>query len=554
VKPGLRVFASRVPARRVAIAVLGLALVGYYVVVEWAVPLPFYSMKYDPEMPYFMNSLAFFKGAPYSYIDHPGTPLEVLGSLLLAPTRLWTRSIGALFVPYHLGNPGLFLALGHGLLALASLTVMLVLALRSVPDRSGKGLLASCGVAVYFFAAHPPHSFRAMTWWSHNSFAFPLGTLLLFWLIFRLRKGGPVSAGTALAAGSAAGLLAAVQIYFAAWGIGMTAALGLYAWLRGEGWLAAARKAAASLSGIALGFFVGFAPVLHRFRDFYLWVDRLLFRQSRYGTGPEGITSPGLWIDNLEWLWNRGPWPFLATGLVLGLLFAAIRARKKGIRDDPGWWALSLAFIAQLAILWAAIGKHPGASYLLGVAAVLPALLSLAFEGLLQAGGRGPGTAALAGAATLAAFAIGMVASAAAHVRTVRQIALAEDVIAREIRERGRDVSLERSQMTILWGYGVPSPCAALRFGDLYTGQSLQAETDSVCGGEWFYDVWSGLVDRPGAYQPLSLSVDWDILIVPEAFRPTLTGRVGEILDTGIESESYGNFLIVTPGESLGAP
>jgi hypothetical protein len=147
-----------------------------------------------------------------------------------------------------------------------------------------------------------------------------------------------------------------------------------------------------------------------------------------------------------------------------------------------------------------------------------------------------------------------MVGSGEAHVRTVRQIALAEDVIAREIRERGQDVGLERGQMTILWGYGVPSPCAALRFGDLYTGHSLQAETDSVCGGEWFYDVWSGLVDRPGAYQSLSLSEDWDILVVPEAFRPPLTGRVGKILDTGIGSEGYGNILIVTPGESLGAP
>lgn len=553
-KPGLRAFAGRVTARRAVFAVLGLALVGYYVVVEWAVPLPFYSMKYDPEMPYFANSLAFFKGAPYAYIDHPGTPVEVLGSLLLAPTRLWTRSIGVLFIPYHLQNPRVFLALGHAVLTLGSLITLLLLAGWSVRDRSVKGVLASCAVAMSFFAVHPPHSFRALTWWSHNSFAFPLGTLLLFWLIFRLRKGGPVASATALAAGSAAGLLAAVQLYFAAWGIAVTAALGLYAWLRGEGWRAALGKAAASLVGIGLGFFVGFEPVLHRFRDFYLWVDRLLFRQSRYGTGPEGITSPGLWIDNLEWLWNRGPWPFVATGLVLGLLFAAMRARKKGPRDDPGWWALSFALFVQLAILWAAIGKHPGASYLLGVAAVLPAVLSLALDALLQSGGRGPATAAAAGAAALAAFAVGWAGSAAAHVQTVRQIALAEDAIARQIRDRGEALGLDRSQMTVLWGYGVPSPCAALRFGDLYAGRALQSEVDSACSGEWFYDVWSGFVDRPGSYQPVTVSEEWDILIVPEAFRPPLTGRVGAILDTGIGSEGYGNILIVTPADSSGAP
>jgi len=544
----------RLPLRVLVIAALGAALAAYYVLVEWAVPLPFYSMKYDPEMPYFMNSLALFKGVPYRYIDHPGTPVEVLGSLLLAPTRLWTRSVGALFVPFHLENPGLFLALGHGVLTLASLAGVVWLAGRSIRDQTGRGLLASCGVAVSFFAVHPPDSFRALTWWSHNSFAFPGGTLLLFWLWLRLRKGETLSGTTAMTAGVLAGLLTAVQLYFGAWGIGVAGATGLYAWLRGEGWKEGVRKATASVLGLALGFFIGFEPVLHRFRDFYLWVDRLVSRQGRYGTGPEGISGPGPWLDNMGWLWNRGPLPFLATGIILGLLVLAIRARRGTARTDPGWWALSIALIAQLVALWVAIGKHPGTSYLLGVAAVLPILMSLALEAHLRAGGRGPATAALAGAATLALFSVGMVASGAAHVRTVRQIALAEDVIAREIRERGQDVGVGRSQMTILWGYGVPSPCAALRFGDLYTGQSLQAETDAVCGGEWFYDVWSGLVDRPGAYQPLSLSEDWDILIVPEAFRPPLTGRVGEILDTGIESEGYGHVLIVTPGESLGAP
>src|SRR5688500_20285374 len=38
---------------------------------------------YDPEMAYFLNSLAPFKGAPYFYTDHPGTPVEMIGTILL---------------------------------------------------------------------------------------------------------------------------------------------------------------------------------------------------------------------------------------------------------------------------------------------------------------------------------------------------------------------------------------------------------------------------------------------------------------------------------------
>src|SRR5512143_2465571 len=46
---------------------------------------PFYEY-YDPEFAYLMNSLEVFKGEPYAYVDHPGTPLEVIGSVIYAST------------------------------------------------------------------------------------------------------------------------------------------------------------------------------------------------------------------------------------------------------------------------------------------------------------------------------------------------------------------------------------------------------------------------------------------------------------------------------------
>ncbi|HEX9898596.1 MAG TPA: hypothetical protein VGC81_05200, partial [Candidatus Methylomirabilis sp.] len=170
-----------------AILILVAALAGYYVLVQWIAPLPFYSMNYDPEMPYFMNSLALFKGAPYYYTDHPGTPLEVLGSLLLAATRPWTRSLGVLFVPYHLRNPQVFLTIAHSFLTLASLGCLVGLAARAVRQRGTAGVAASSAVAVLFFAAYPEQSFRTLALWSHNSFTFLAGTLLMLWLTLRLR-------------------------------------------------------------------------------------------------------------------------------------------------------------------------------------------------------------------------------------------------------------------------------------------------------------------------------------------------------------------------------
>jgi hypothetical protein len=45
-------------------------------------PQPTYR-DYDPQMAYFLNSLAPFRGAAYFYTDHPGTPLEMIGTTLL---------------------------------------------------------------------------------------------------------------------------------------------------------------------------------------------------------------------------------------------------------------------------------------------------------------------------------------------------------------------------------------------------------------------------------------------------------------------------------------
>ena len=538
---------SAIPPPRLAILIPPAAVMAYYLVAEWVIPLPFYNLKYDPEMQYFMNSLALFKGVPYTYIDHPGTPVEILGSLLLALTRPWTRSAGVLFIPYHIAHPQTFLALGHAALTLASVACVVLLARKAVPEGGPRGILASAAAAVCFFAAYPTASFGTLTLWSHNSFAFSFGTLLLAWLVIRLRGETAVTPAAGAVVGAMAGLLTAVQLYFLAWGFGVLAALGLHAWLRGEGWRAAAAKVAAAGLGLGAGFFVGFAPVMFRFREFYLWVDRLMFHQGRYGTGPEGPTTPLRWIDNLRRLWQQAPWTFIVTGLIVGLLILAMRARKGSFREHPGWWAPCLALLFQLAVLLAAIGKHPGAPYLLGVAAILPLLLALAFEVLVQQEGWRRALATAAAAAVVAAFIAGGVTSAVGQARTARQVSIGEDVLASMIRQYAERAGRDPATLTILWGYGVPSRCFALRYGDLSASLALQEEIDVECRNEWAYEVWGGYVQYPGAYSLGPVRREWDLIIMPERSLPLPFEEVGEILDTGIETAGYGTILILTP-------
>src|SRR5512138_2049562 len=82
-------------------------------------PQPSYR-DYDPEMAYFMNSLAPFKGAPYFYTDHPGTPVEILGTMLLGTDYVFFPS-RANFISHYLEKPELFLNVAHGFITLLSI-------------------------------------------------------------------------------------------------------------------------------------------------------------------------------------------------------------------------------------------------------------------------------------------------------------------------------------------------------------------------------------------------------------------------------------------------
>src|SRR4030042_5852908 len=106
-----------------SIVVAGLAslpLIVYFVYATWLEPIsPFYA-NYDPEFQYMLNSLEVVRGRPYYYADQPGSPLEMLGTVLYALTFPFPRMDINAFIRFHLVHPRVFLTAAHGLLVLAS--------------------------------------------------------------------------------------------------------------------------------------------------------------------------------------------------------------------------------------------------------------------------------------------------------------------------------------------------------------------------------------------------------------------------------------------------
>src|SRR5271157_3901179 len=86
---------------------------------------PLFYQNYDPEIQYFMNSLMAFKGQSYYYVDHPGTPLEIIGSFILALTYPFISGNLNHFILYHLKDPNFFLSLAHLFVTVASIVCAL---------------------------------------------------------------------------------------------------------------------------------------------------------------------------------------------------------------------------------------------------------------------------------------------------------------------------------------------------------------------------------------------------------------------------------------------
>ena len=124
-------------------------------------------------MAYFLNSLAPFKGAPYFYTDHPGTPVEIIGTMLLGTTYVFFTD-HANFIEYHLENPEYFLNLAHGFITLLSVLCAIYFFLTVLGTLQKPNVYLALSLALLFYGLHP-YSFKTLTVWSHTSFNFPLG-------------------------------------------------------------------------------------------------------------------------------------------------------------------------------------------------------------------------------------------------------------------------------------------------------------------------------------------------------------------------------------------
>jgi hypothetical protein len=445
----------------------------------------------DPELAYFVSSVAVWEGRPYLLVQHPGTPVLVAGTAvtaLLTPFIHWPRTIAAAFV----ARPELFIVPVHVVMLLASLAVVVALGRRllSVRRRSDAVLAAALSAAYFAFL---PDAFRWAFYWSHNAVAFAGGAGLSLAVLVTHRRGQPVAMRTAAWLGMAAGALVATQLFFASWLVAvMVTVIALQVTHDGDR-TRAMRLAVAAVTGAAVSFALWFIPAIPGARVFVDFVGAFTTHQGRYGGGAPGFTSWPVLRANLETVWRFSPALLAAELAAITAVLAGMREPRAALR---GWRAGGIGLVAQWVITVLLFAKHPSAFYVSALAAIFPPLLAVAFV-LWRGRGRPARIACVAAAALVLGASALNLAGTVAHDRSRNafRAAMDEEVAAHRVRAAAaRGVTAD--EVLILWGPGLrDAGCYALWMGAQYSANALAGEISRACPSEGL--LWSTIVVVP---------------------------------------------------------
>ena len=473
-------------------------------------PQPSYR-NYDPEMAYFMNSLAPFKGAPYFYTDHPGTPVEILGTMLLGASYVFFRD-HASFISTYLENPEYFLNLAHGLITLLSILCAIYFFLTVLGTSRKPNVYLALSLALLFYGLHP-YSFRTLTVWSHTSFNFPLGTGYLI-LLFTVAQDAQsqISNRLAVGLGFALGVMIAVMFNFVAWLVTTLVFILLSNRINRNPWKKSLLTGSILLLSCAAGFLVSILPSIHRMPYFFGFMYNLFSHQSLYGTGPEGIPSISLLWSNLQDMVTAAPLVFLVIlASVLISLFLFLQ-RNSRVPENHSLWALNFSLLLQCGMITLAVLKHPGEHYLLSLAATLPVLLLVIVE-LSDFNGRFSrqfGNALIIfSIISIGTFAFLSIKDRQAELIEARAV---EAEINRIITEQEIRLNKKPGELLILRTNETYSYCSALLYGDFFSGGVFATEIDALCPSQAYFINrfdWVLYHDSQVAIQDLP----WDMLV-----------------------------------------
>jgi hypothetical protein len=467
--------------------------------------------EYDPEMAYFMNSLAPFKGAHYFYTDHPGTPIEIIGTVLLGTSYIFFTD-HANFVRDYLDHPAYFLHVARGLITLLSVLCAIYFFLTVLGALKRPNVYLALSLALLFYGLHP-YAFKTLTVWSHTSFNFPLGAGYLI-LLFSVAQDaqGRISHQLAVGLGLALGVMMAIMFNFAAWLVTTLVFIFLSNRLQRIPWKKSLITGGLVVLASATGFLVSILPSIHRMPYFFRFLYNISTHQSRYGMGPDGIPSLFLLWSNLRDMVTAAPLVFLVMLLSLLISLFLFLQRDRRIPENDRLWALNVSLLLQCGMITLAVLKHPGEHYLLSLAATLP-VLSLVLVKLSAFNERVSHQLSSAliifSLVSISAFALLSIKNRRAEWVEARAV---EAEINQIVTEQEIQSNKKPGEFLVVRTNETYSYCSALLYGDFFTAGVFATEINTRCPSQaYFINRFDWVLYR--GTQVAIRDLPWDLLV-----------------------------------------
>jgi hypothetical protein len=493
----------------------GYAIVLLPLLVYWVFWMlnPSFWFNGDPAAFYMIDSLSVFDGGSYTYVDHPGTPVQVVGTAMLAATYPIFGSREAL-IDFYLRRPEVFFRMANVLL-LAANTLTVIVFYRIARKTLGENsVLEAAAVSLLFFTINP-YSFPSLTGWSHNSLNFAFGTLLLLWLFNELLKERNLKPVKLVLIGFAAGTLAIAQIYFFVWMATCVIAVFVFTYRLHHSLKRSFVQSLYMIAGQLFGNISMLLPIYKELPRFIKWSLQVTTHTGLYGTGEKGIFPLSLIPTALSVWWiNARPMLIVLILVIVGLLVVTLLRRKQPTKVEPAIYAMTVAMTFHLFLLLIPLIKAGlKVRYTLSLAATLPILVLLILKLSEGFEWRQVAFTRIVSIVVLAGVGISLVqgmdqAKRRAYVEqeAIKATDRAEKLLAKQM-------NIPKEDIVVVYAFATPLKCSGMLEASNWTG-AFKDKLAALCPNQ--HAIFDSELQL-NTYEPVPglEDIDWDLVVWP---------------------------------------
>jgi hypothetical protein len=474
---------------------------------------PSYWFNGDPAAYYLVDSLSVFTGGSYLYVDHPGTPVQIVGTLLLALTYPFFDGRDA-FINFYITKPEAFFLMTHTFLLVMNLFTAILLYNTARSTLSHDKVLGGIALATLFFPLHS-YGFQSLTLWSHNSLNFPFGTLLLVWLYREIQTEQKIKKSILFLLGFASGILAIAQVYFFIWVATVAFTIFIYTWRTQHSIKQAISSSIYVISGNLLGISLMILPVYKEMPRFLRWFTNMVATEGIYGTGKRGFFTLAVFTNALNLWWDYlRPLTFvvLFTFAAWGT-FAWLR-KKSPISVSPSIHAMLAGLAIHMGLLLLILMKTAGkARYILSLTASLPILILL----VLKLSETTFWEKLKFSRIVYALMLIGMVLVLSQQIDGQRRRAYVESDAAtsnsQAITKLAQSLGVAKKEVVVVYAYAVPIQCSGMLSAMNWTG-SFRKEITNMCPNQ--HAIYDTTIELNNPVPLVGITeIDWDMVVWP---------------------------------------